>query len=104
MDPTDISPQIDPPEEAPNEDALFNAPPEPDDAIFHDVNADSEDNVLLSTPTQTESPVSIPTLSLPPLSLEERVAHFASLFGDIKEELRGTKDDLRNAQAQASLH
>ena len=67
MDSSDRSPQIDPPEEALNDDALFTAPPEPDDAtLFHDANADSKDNALLSTPTQTESLASIPTLSLPP--------------------------------------
>ena len=87
-----------------NEDALFDAPPEPDDtAEFHDANQEVEAIAQPPTPTQGENIAPSPNRSSPP-SLEERVAHFTDLFGDIKEELKDTKAYLHHAQEQASLH
>ena len=106
---TSPAPTFEPPSDAnegdDNEDALFAAPPELDDSTsFHDANPDTEAIALPSTPMQGTSIA--PSQALPPstLSLEDRVAHFTTLFGDIKGELQDTKEYLRNAQAQASIH
>ena len=82
------TPSFDVNEDDVNEDALFDAPPEPDDTTeFHDAHPIVEADTLPPTPTQGESITSPLTLPQSTLSLEDRVAHFTDLFGDIKEEL-----------------
>ena len=88
---TTPTPSFDVNEDDVNEGALFDAPPEPDDTTeFHDANPIVEANTLPPTPTQGENIASSITLPQPSLSLEDRVAHFTDLFGDIKEELKDT--------------
>ena len=102
---TTFAPSFDVNEDDVNEDALFDAPPEPDDTTeLHDAHPLEEPNALPSTPSQGEFIESPQTLPQSTLSLEDRVAQFTDLFGGIKEELKDTQEDLRNAQAQAAVH